>query len=202
MTAPLFEVRNLDVAIFDQDAFKAGVDRGFVDPAVKRPLGPGWLPGIRDVSFAVGPGEVLSLVGESGMGKTLAVMAALGLLAPTARVVGGEVRYGGERFDQGRPEMRQEPRKRRWRRRPTRRRWLDEVDDPVYARVMGLGIGVVFQDPIASWDPMALIGDQTGEVLEAHTEMTLEEIRDRVFDVLGEVKLPKASKFFSKRLSI
>ncbi len=197
MTAPLFEVRNLDVAIFDQDAFKAGVDPGFVDPAVERPLGPGWLPGIRDVSFAVRPGEVLSLVGESGMGKTLAVMAALGLLAPTARVVAGEVWFGGERFDQGRPEMRRKPKRRGWRRPSRRRRWLDELEDPVYARVMGLGIGVVFQDPIASWDPVALIGDQTGEVLEVHTDMPLQEIRDRVFDVLGEVKLPNASKFFS-----
>ncbi len=191
----LFDIRRLNAAIFDQDAAAAGVEHDLRDVQTNRPLGPGWLPGLRDVSLAVSPGEVVALVGESGMGKTLLVMAALGLLGPTARVTGGEVRLRGERFDPGRlspPEG-----SRRERRALRRRRWMGEVDDPVYARIMGNEVGIIFQDPIASWDPLPLIGTQAGEVLEEHSDMTVEEIEARVYELLGEVKLPRARKFYS-----
>ncbi len=198
MTRPLFEVRNLNVAVLDQDAAINRVDHGFTDAVTNKPLGAGWVPGIRDVSFSVRKGEVLSFVGESGMGKTLLVMAALRLLHPTARVTSGEILYDGERFDPARLLDVDEPRQRWWRRsRDHESRWLGESLDPVYARIMGNHLGIVFQDPISSWDPLPLIGHQAGEVLEEHTDMTLEEIEQRVYDVLGEVKLPKQQKFYS-----
>ncbi len=190
----LFEIRNLSVAVFDQDAAHAGADHGLADGATRRPLGPGWVPAIDDVSLNIRRGEVVTLAGESGHGKTLIVMAALGLLAPTARVIGGEMFMNGERFDAARfaPEDRS-GRKKRF----GSRRWLAELDDPLYARIMGRDIGVVFQDPISSWDPIPLIGEQAGEVLEEHSELTLEEVERRVYDLLGEVQLPQARKFFS-----
>ncbi len=193
----LFEIRNLSVAIYDQDVAHAGVEHDFRDVMTDRPLGPGWVPGVRNVSLSVRRGEVVSLVGESGMGKTLIVMAALGLLSPTARVTAGEVWMNGERFDVGRLPVPDASRK--GRRAMRKRRWLGEVDDPVYARIMGNEIGVIYQDPVASWNPVPLIGEQAGEALAQHTDMSADEIQQRVYDVLGEVKLPKASKFFSFR---
>ena len=191
----LFEIRNLSVAMFDKDAAMAGADHGLTEAATERPLGPGWVPAIHDVSLAVRRGEVVALVGESGMGKTLLVMAALGLLGPAARVTGGEVWMDGERFDTWRHAPAEDTAQRK--KRFGVQRWMTEVEDPVYARVMGTKLGLVFQDPIASWDPIPLIGDQAGEVLGEHTDMTVDEIQERVYDVLGEVKLPKERKFFS-----
>lgn len=187
MTGPLFEVCDLDVAIFDEWSTR---DYGVSDTATGRPLGPGWVPAIHNVSFAVRPGEVVALIGESGMGKSLAVLAALGLASPSARVTGGEVRFAGERFDAGRRDEDAAPRRRR-------RRAMSELLDPAYVRIMGTEIGIIFQDAIAAWDPVYTIGEQSGEVLEEHTDMSIAEIEERVLDLLGEVKLPKERKFFS-----
>lgn len=187
MTSPLLEVRDLSVAVYDEHTT---VDHGAVDAATGVALGPGWVPVVHDVSFSVAPGEVLAIVGESGMGKSLAVLAALGLSSPGARVVGGEMRFRGERFDAGRRAGEARGKRRR-------RRAMDELLDPTYVRIMGREIGVIFQDAIAAWDPVYIIGQQSGEVLEAHTDMTVDEIEDRVLDVLGEVRLPKERKFFS-----
>lgn len=197
MSRPLFEVRNLSVAVLDADAAAARVNHGFTDAMTGKPLGAGWVAGIDDVSFSVERGEVLALVGESGMGKTLAVMAALGLLNPTARMTGGQVLYDGERFDPARLVGAEEPKKRWWRRRNDERRWLGESLDPVYVRIMGNNIGIIFQDPVGSWDPLPFIGEQAGEVLQEHSDMTISEIEHRVFDLLGEVRLPREKSFFS-----
>ena len=187
MNTPLFEIRDLDVAIHDP---QTRIDHGAIDAATNRPLGEGWVPAIHGVSLAVRPGEVIALVGESGMGKSLAILAALGLASPGARVTGGEVRFAGERFDAWRRTDERTARRRR-------RRAMHELDDPGYVRIMGTEIGIIFQDAVAAWDPAYLVGQQSGEVLEAHTDMTAAEIERRVLDLLGEVRLPKERKFFS-----
>ena len=194
MSAPLLEVRGLSVAVYDTETAAAGIDHGVVDENTGGPLGAGWIAAIHDVNFSVQPGEVLAIVGESGMGKTLTVLGALGLLGPSARVTGGEVALRGERFDARRLPKQAVPTRRWSARRP---KWMGELQDPVYAHIMGNEIGIVFQDAIAAWDPVFMIGDQAGEVLEEHTEMPIEEIQHRVLAVLGEVKLPKERKFVS-----
>ena len=62
---------------------------------------------------------------------------------------------------------------------------------------MGLGIGVLFQDAIGSWDPIEMIGPQSGEVLEAHEALGAEEVRRRVLEALGQVRLPRRLKYVS-----
>jgi oligopeptide/dipeptide ABC transporter ATP-binding protein len=59
-----------------------------------------------------------------------------------------------------------------------------------------MGIGVLLQDAIGSWDPLDFVGYQSGEALLEHTELSDEEIADRVLDSLGEVRLDKR-RFFS-----
>lgn len=121
--------------------------------------------------FSVDAGEVLAFVGESGSGKSLMALGSVDLLPPGARTVAGITTFEGSELQ-----------------------LLEEAD---WRRLVGFGIGVLFQDAIGSWDPTYMIGLQSGEVFEEHTEMTVEEIQDRVFAALGEVGLAKRRIFGS-----
>ena len=192
---PLFSVSNLSIAIQDIGSAEGSI---YVEP-----YGP-WLPegfatAVRDLSFSVEDGEVLAIVGESGAGKSISTLGALGLLSAGAVVTGGTVEFDGVRL---RPTKKLEKKRSRWwRRNRSRRRigFMEELADDAYRTVLGTRIGVLFQDAVASWDPSMLIGDQAGESLDEHTDMTKEEIVDRVLEALGEVQLPKVAKYLSYR---
>lgn len=191
----LLEVENMRVAIQDHEA-----------PAQLihvEPYGPwlpdGWVVAIPSLSFSVEPGEVLAIVGESGAGKTLSALGALGLLSSGAKVVDGVVRFDGVQL---RPTKKLEKKRARWWRRRRDRKYeayMEELLDEGYRGVMGTRIGVLFQDAVASWEPTAMIGEQAGEVLREHTDMTEDEIVDRVLEALGEVQLPQVNKYLSRR---
>ena len=123
------------------------------------------------VSFAVGVGEALAMVGESGSGKSLIAMGAVDLLPAGAEVVAGRTLFLG--------------------------RVLQDLEEGAWRRLVGMGIGVLFQDAIGSWDPIEMIGPQSGEVLEAHESLSREEVRRRVLDALGRVRLPRRLKYLS-----
>jgi oligopeptide/dipeptide ABC transporter ATP-binding protein len=72
---------------------------------------------------------------------------------------------------------------------------LQEVDEATWRELVGLGIGVLLQDAIGSWDPLDFMGWQAGESLEEFTELTRIEIQERVLDALGEVGLSKRRHF-------
>jgi oligopeptide/dipeptide ABC transporter ATP-binding protein len=129
------------------------------------------LRAIDGVSFRVGEGEALALVGESGSGKSLIVMGAVDLLPGGAAVVAGRTTFRGQ--------------------------VLQDLEDPDWRRLVGLGIGVLFQDAIAAWDPIQMIGRQSGEVLEEHEGLSAEEVRRRVLEALGQVRLPRRLKYLS-----
>ena len=125
---------------------------------------------IRDVAFSLEPGEAVALVGESGSGKSLVALGSIDLLPPGARVVSGTTRFEGIE--------------------------LQELDEADWRRLVGMGIGVLLQDAIGSWDPTYIVGLQSGEVFEEHDEeMSIEEIRERVLKAFGEAQLPKRFLF-------
>src|SRR4029434_5975424 len=66
---------------------------------VECPSRRGRLVALDDVSFSIGPGEILGVVGESGAGKSLTGAAIIGLLDPPGRIAGGEIRFDGKRID-------------------------------------------------------------------------------------------------------
>jgi peptide/nickel transport system ATP-binding protein len=193
---PIFEVRNLGVAVNDLEAARRDPERR----VIVEPYGPalpfGWVNAIDDVSFEVYPAEALAIVGESGSGKTLTVMGSIGLLGGGTKVVRGEVFFDGTRI---RPTSTEERRakRRRLRRRRKKERFLEELLDDDWRRIMGTEIGVLFQNALGGWNPVEIIGEQAGEALDEHTDLSVSEIRERVLDALGDVQLPKSSKYIS-----
>jgi oligopeptide/dipeptide ABC transporter ATP-binding protein len=126
---------------------------------------------VRDAAFSVDRGETLALVGESGSGKSLMALGSVDLLPSGARVASGTTRFEGAT--------------------------LQDREETDWRRLVGMGIGVLFQDAIGAWDPIDLIGDQSGEGLEEHEGLVGEELQRRVLDALGRVKLPGRLSFSS-----
>ena len=87
-TPPLLEVKNL---------------------VVEFPSRRGTLRALDDISFAIAPGEILGVVGESGAGKSLTGAAIIGLLEPPGRVAGGQILLGGQRIETGQPQTGTQP---------------------------------------------------------------------------------------------
>ncbi|MFO0233527.1 MAG: ABC transporter ATP-binding protein [Burkholderiales bacterium] len=147
MTAPLLEVRNLRVEF---------------------PTRRGTLVAIDDVSFDIAPGEVLGVVGESGAGKSITGAAILGLLAPTGRIAGVEIRLNGRR--------------------------IDDLDPAGMRRVRGKEIGAIFQDPLTSLNPLYTVGRQIVETVRTHLDLTESQARTRAIDLLKSTGIPAAEQ--------
>jgi peptide/nickel transport system ATP-binding protein len=116
------------------------------------------------VSFDIAPGEVLGVVGESGAGKSLTGSAIIGLLEPPGRIAAGEVRLRGER--------------------------IDALSPAALRRIRGSRIGMVFQDPLTSLDPLYRVGDQLTETIRTHKRLGEAAARARALDLLAEVGIP------------
>jgi peptide/nickel transport system ATP-binding protein len=131
---------------------------------VEFPTRRGTLVAVDDVSVAIAPGEVLGLVGESGAGKTLTGLAIIGLLEPPGRVAAGEIRLEGRR--------------------------IDNLPHDELRRVRGRRIGVVFQDPLTSLNPLYTIGEQLEETILTHLPLTKAAARARALSLLRDVGIP------------
>jgi oligopeptide/dipeptide ABC transporter ATP-binding protein len=124
---------------------------------------------VRDLSFTVGHGETLALVGESGCGKTMTALSLIRLVPdPPARVVGGEVLLEG--------------------------RNLLAVRERDMRRVRGEEISMIFQEPLTSLDPVFTIGDQLTETVLAHRDVPKREAEEMAVEALREVQIPSAEK--------
>ena len=136
--------------------------------SVEIPTRRGLLRPVDGVSWDIAAGEILGVVGESGAGKSMTGTAIIGLLDPPARIAGGEVRLRGRRIDGLSPrEMR---------------------------RIRGRGIGMVFQDPLTSLNPLLPVGDQIAETVLEHLDVSRTEARARALAALREVGIPAAEE--------
>jgi oligopeptide transport system ATP-binding protein len=192
----LFDVRNLRIAVNDQGAAMRG-DREPPLSDVGTLLPHGWVEAIPGVSYGVDAGETLALIGESASGKSLMLLGAFGLLPDGTLALGGTTRYRDATFEPGgRSNEDERPLSRRERRQLRRAGTVMTDADPAWARAVATEIGFLFQNPIAAWTPIVGIGEQAGEVLEEHTDLTSEEITERVMDALGDVRLPRSRRLF------
>ncbi len=145
-TAALLQVENLHVAF-------AG-DRGRVTRAVD------------GVSFSVGRGKTLGIVGESGCGKSVSALSIMGLLPKESARVSGHVRFDGKD--------------------------LLTLPEPAMRDLRGNRLAMIFQEPMTSLNPAYTVGDQIGEALVRHRGMTPAEARLEAIGLLERVRMPSA----------
>ena len=120
------------------------------------------------VSFEIGEGETLGLVGESGCGKSVTALSILRLIAPPGRIERGEVLLRGRNLlTLGKREMR---------------------------RVRGGQISMVFQEPMTSLNPVFTVGDQIIEAVRLHQKKTFAEARDLAVAMLRRVGIPSPER--------
>ena len=124
----------------------------------------GVLPVVDDVSFTLGRGKVLGLVGESGSGKSVTGFSIMGLVDPPGRVEGGQLLF------QGRDMLTMSPAERRG--------------------LRGNRIAMIFQDPMATLNPVLRVDTQMIEAVQAHRRVSHATARQQAADALVQVGMP------------
>jgi peptide/nickel transport system ATP-binding protein len=119
---------------------------------------------VDNVSLSIAPGETLCVVGESGSGKSMLAHAVMGLLPKAVKPIGGSIRIEG--------------------------RDLLALDERAMRDVRGREIGMIFQEPMTSLNPIMPVGRQIEETFEAHGLLDPPRRRARVAELLAEVGLP------------
>lgn len=122
---------------------------------------------VRDVSLAIGEGEIVGLAGESGSGKTITALSLLGLLPPGGRM-SGQIRFDG--------------------------RDLLALPPRAIADIRGRDIAMVFQDPMTALHPMLSIETQLTEHLRHHRQLDRRAARARAIELLELVRIPDAAE--------
>ena len=123
---------------------------------------------VNGITYHLDEGETLGIVGESGCGKSVGVMSLIKLIpSPPGKVVGGEVIFDGEN--------------------------LLKMSDNQIRSIRGNRIGMIFQDPMTSLNPVLTIGRQIGEALELHLGMDKAQSRARTIELLELVGISGAA---------
>jgi oligopeptide/dipeptide ABC transporter ATP-binding protein len=147
MAGPLLEIEDLKVDF--------GTDEGTVHA-------------VGGVSFSLEAGEVLSIVGESGCGKSVTAMTILGLTRGKNARIGGSVRYQGKE--------------------------LTTASNDELEAIRGDRIAMVFQDPMSSFNPVHKIGDQIIEAIQAHRDLDKSAAKEKAIESLRSVGIPDAER--------
>ena len=132
---------------------------------------------VDNVSFELHRGETLAIVGESGSGKSVTSLALLGLIAiPPGRVASGQAIFQSEKL--GEADLLK----------------LSEAD---LRQVRGNDIGMIFQEPMTSLNPVYTCGSQVVEALRLHTDLSKAGAKARTIELFTEAQLPRPEAIFS-----
>jgi peptide/nickel transport system ATP-binding protein len=139
------------------------------DLTVRLPAGADRENAIEDISLHVQPGETLCLVGESGSGKSVTAHAVMGLLPGKQLVpVAGEVLLQGEDLLQATPERLRDLR--------------------------GVGMAMIFQEPMTALNPVVPVGKQIEEMVRTHTKLSARDRLHKVIDLMASVHMPEPER--------
>jgi len=126
----------------------------------------GVVKAVTGVSFSLEAGQTLGVVGESGSGKSVTFLTVMGLVDPKAATVAGSVLFDGEE--------------------------MLGLDKDRMRQIRGARIGMIFQDPMTSLNPVKTIGWQLEEAVLIHQDVTRKEARRQSIEILKEVEIPRA----------
>jgi oligopeptide transport system ATP-binding protein len=144
----LLEIRNLTTRFFTQD---------------------GVVNAVNGISYNLGEGEILGIVGESGCGKSVSMLSVMRLIPdPPGKIVDGEIVFYGKK--------------------------LLELRNDEMRRVRGAEMAMIFQDPMTFLNPVLTVGFQIMEALKLHQGMDEQQARERAAELLNLVGLPHAAE--------
>ncbi|MEX0939407.1 MAG: ABC transporter ATP-binding protein [Pirellulales bacterium] len=150
MTDPLLEVEHLKTYFYTEEGVVRAVD---------------------DVSFSIGRGRTLGVVGESGCGKSVTAMSIMRLISPPGRIVDGKVT-----LHDGKPQE------------------LTRLAESEMRKVRGSRIAMIFQEPMTSLNPVFTIGSQIGEAVRLHQKVNKAEARLRAIESLQKVNISEPDR--------
>ena len=119
---------------------------------------------VNNVSFSIAPGKTTCVVGESGSGKSLTALSVMGLLSNQLQRVTGKVSFQGQD--------------------------LSQLNSEEMRRIRGRQIGMIFQEPMTSLNPVLTIGFQIGESLNVHLGLKGAVLKEKVASLLMQVGIP------------
>ena len=128
------------------------------------PTRAGVVKSVDDVSFHIGEGELLGLVGESGCGKSITALSIMRLISPPGKIVGGSIKFKGEELTTASAERLRE--------------------------IRGNDIAMIFQDPMTSLNPVFTVGEQIAEALRLHRKLDKQQARKAAVEAMREVAIP------------
>jgi oligopeptide transport system ATP-binding protein len=124
----------------------------------------GIVQAVRGISFHVDAGESLGIVGESGSGKSVAMLSVMRLLPDNAKIEADAINFNGIE--------------------------LQGKSNKFMRKIHGKEIGMIFQDPMTSLNPLFTIGDQIMEPIRIHQKLSRQEARKKTIEILRLVEIP------------
>ena len=131
-------------------------------------VGRTWLPVVKDLSFSIGKGETVAVVGESGSGKSVTTLSIMRLLQAGIGKSEGSIKLDGSE--------------------------LLNLDEQDMQRVRGGEIGMIFQEPMTSLNPVLTAGFQVSEALRNHRNMSASEVNSETLRLFDTVRIPDAKR--------
>jgi len=132
------------------------------------PTRAGLVKSVDGVSFSIGEGELVGLVGESGCGKSITALSIMRLISPPGKIVGGSIRFKGEELTTATAER--------------------------IRQIRGDDIAMIFQDPMTSLNPVYTVGEQIAEALRLHKKMDRKAAWDAAVAAMREVSIPSPER--------